>query len=267
MTTLENVDMGGAVSLLQKLFEHAQSDLKQISRKIEQQFVSDFQQIGNGKANPRRMLRRLDELANRVEMLRQRSETIKEAKENIAVKSMKLSHETQSGIQKLAHLTAMLSINTNKAFEPDMATLQGFCENNNDTGNTTFDITITNSGNMTQESEAPAAHLEVTKKPISASRFMYNPVTMKEFENVSDLVKGRAKLDDINKVYQILYDHFVQAHKRSKFQTVLPLSVKDMTEMGLKITGQTGEARIKVLRSLKRLTISKKGVLMSFKEE
>eukprot|EP00050_Salpingoeca_kvevrii_P013271 m.27688 g.27688 ORF g.27688 m.27688 type:complete len:93 (-) comp4812_c0_seq1:65-343(-) len=52
----------------------------------------------------------------------------------------------------------------------------------------------------------------------------------------------------------------VLAHRASPCSE--PLTVKDMTEMGLKITGQTGEAKLKVLRQLKLIVMNKQGVSM-----
>jgi hypothetical protein len=38
-----------------------------------------------------------------------------------------------------------------------------------------------------------------------------------------------------------------------------PLTPTDMHKMGLRVTGKTGDAKLKVLRALKILSISKKG--------
>ncbi|XP_033099545.1 spindle and kinetochore-associated protein 2-like [Anneissia japonica] len=61
--------------------------------------------------------------------------------------------------------------------------------------------------------------------------------------------------DDCNEsgaqVYRTLYDHF-QSESSS-------LSVPDMTKMAMRITGTTGTAKLKVLRSLKLVNIAKDG--------
>ena len=42
----------------------------------------------------------------------------------------------------------------------------------------------------------------------------YEPVTEEQFLGLSELVRGRAKLADVNKVYQTLFDHFSQQKKK-----------------------------------------------------
>jgi hypothetical protein len=80
-------------------------------------------------------------------------------------------------------------------------------------------------------------------------------VSLDEFESVSDLVRGRVKLEEVNHVYETLHTFFKENRKK-RIEGGMTISTKDMSAMGLKITGATGEARLKVLRQLKLLTIS-----------
>ena len=41
-----------------------------------------------------------------------------------------------------------------------------------------------------------------------------------------------------------------------------PVSIVHLTDMGLKVTGVTGEAKLNVLRALKIITITKQGVMI-----
>ena len=84
---------------------------------------------------------------------------------------------------------------------------------------------------------------------------VYVPVSVDEFESVSDLVRGRVKLEEVNHVYEALH-MFFKENRKKKIEGGMSISTKDMTSMGLKITGATGEARLKVLRQLKLLTIA-----------
>ncbi|KAG9288175.1 hypothetical protein G9A89_020481 [Geosiphon pyriformis] len=78
------------------------------------------------------------------------------------------------------------------------------------------------------------------------------PVTREEFESVSELVRTKKlTLESVNKVYRVLWEHF-RKHRKS-----LPLTTQQMTQMGLKVTGATGEANLKVLRSLKIIKLEK----------
>ena len=89
----------------------------------------------------------------------------------------------------------------------------------------------------------------------------YIPVQIEEFSGLSSLVRGRSKLDDVNKVYDIIFKHFnnteLDAKERKK-----PLTIKQLTKLGAKVSGQTGESRLSTLRSLKIITMSKSGVAM-----
>eukprot|EP00042_Codosiga_hollandica_P022358 m.81988 g.81988 ORF g.81988 m.81988 type:complete len:86 (-) comp50763_c0_seq2:109-366(-) len=79
------------------------------------------------------------------------------------------------------------------------------------------------------------------------------PVTESEFEGVSELIRGRVKLTEVNHTYEIVFAQF--SGKRQS----TPLTIANMSELGLRITGATGEAKLKVLRALKIISISKTG--------
>ncbi|GES96650.1 spindle and kinetochore-associated protein 2-like [Rhizophagus clarus] len=81
------------------------------------------------------------------------------------------------------------------------------------------------------------------------------PVTNEEFYSVSELIRTRKlTLESVNKVYRCIWDHFKKNRKSP------PLTTIQMVNMGLKITGVTGEANLKVLRSLKIIKMEKSGV-------
>ncbi|RIA95911.1 hypothetical protein C1645_733672 [Glomus cerebriforme] len=81
------------------------------------------------------------------------------------------------------------------------------------------------------------------------------PVTDKEFYSVSELIRTRKlTLESVNKVYRCIWDHFRKNRKSP------PLTTIQMVNMGLRITGVTGEANLKVLRSLKIIKMEKSGV-------
>lgn len=96
------------------------------------------------------------------------------------------------------------------------------------------------------------------------SKKVYIPVSQDEFESVSDLVRGRVKLAEVNQVYEALHTFFRKQKKTGEGSA--SLSTKEMAAMGLKITGATGEARLKVLRQLKLVNISNrdKSAMLNF---
>lgn len=78
-------------------------------------------------------------------------------------------------------------------------------------------------------------------------------VDQSEFETVSSLVRGRVKLADVNSTYRTLWDYF-KVNTKSK-----PVDQAVMLTMGLRVSGATGQAKLKVLRALKLVKISSKG--------
>ncbi|ELU13841.1 hypothetical protein CAPTEDRAFT_21245 [Capitella teleta] len=102
------------------------------------------------------------------------------------------------------------------------------------------------------EEEAPATNEEtLTPKRSDSSELI--EISETEFENVSSLVRGRVKRSEVNFTYRILWSHF-----KEKGNTK-PLSRQDMHQMGLRVTGQTGLAKLNVLKQLKILKIARNG--------
>ena len=86
--------------------------------------------------------------------------------------------------------------------------------------------------------------------------------TEQEFNKISSIIKGRTKLDDLNKVYRCIFDVFNKG-KRSLIQ---PLSVKELSKTsekrGVIVTGHSGESKLSTLRSLHIIELTSKGILL-----
>lgn len=82
----------------------------------------------------------------------------------------------------------------------------------------------------------------------------FQPVTEEEFATVSELVRKRSKLEEVNRVYETIFNHF-KKNKSSK-----PLTLQKLTSMGVKVSGATGDACVQTLRTLKLIQISKIGI-------
>jgi hypothetical protein len=77
------------------------------------------------------------------------------------------------------------------------------------------------------------------------------PVTEEEFLSISDTIRGRCKLEDLNSVWRVLFEHYVSK------QT---LKITELASMGYrKLVGQTGKAILKTLQHLKLINVSKTG--------
>ncbi|GFR72567.1 spindle and kinetochore-associated protein 2-like [Elysia marginata] len=116
------------------------------------------------------------------------------------------------------------------------------------------DQTVSKLENST-EAEAVEAH--ATCSPTAAERretgLHFVEVSEEEFASVSELIRGRAKLEDVNRTYGMLWDHFKVQNQTGE------LTPKEMNAMGLRVTGATGQAKLKILRALKLCKISKSG--------
>uniref|UniRef100_A0A8W8JZ86 Protein FAM33A n=1 Tax=Magallana gigas TaxID=29159 RepID=A0A8W8JZ86_MAGGI len=77
-------------------------------------------------------------------------------------------------------------------------------------------------------------------------------LSAEEFESVPATTRGRVKLADVNMAYRVLWRHFKEEDNSNS------LGPSEMYKMGLKVSGATGEAKLKVLKSLKLCTISNK---------
>ncbi|EKX53613.1 hypothetical protein GUITHDRAFT_100597 [Guillardia theta CCMP2712] len=105
--------------------------------------------------------------------------------------------------------------------------------------------------NATPCDEAPAGEVK-KQKPT-------HYITEEEFLSVSNVVRGRCKLDECNTLLDVIL-----AHCR-KTKSSHPISTVELVKIGARVTGQTGGSRLATLRSLKRIEISKEGVQLSSK--
>ncbi|GFN99429.1 spindle and kinetochore-associated protein 2-like [Plakobranchus ocellatus] len=101
-----------------------------------------------------------------------------------------------------------------------------------------------------QQSEIPH-QLSAAERRESSSEFV--EISEEEFASVSELIRGRAKLEDVNRTYSLLWDYFKIQNNTQE------LTPKDMNAMGLRVSGATGQAKLKILRALKLCKIGKTG--------
>ncbi|ORM41920.1 uncharacterized protein BXIN_0473 [Babesia sp. Xinjiang] len=89
--------------------------------------------------------------------------------------------------------------------------------------------------------------LEITPTKVEAPppEPEFKPVSQKQYDNVPSLVKRRAKLEQVNELYLFLFKMAVE-RKRS-----LPIKLKEISQGGIQVFGQTGSSKIAALRYLK----------------
>lgn len=88
------------------------------------------------------------------------------------------------------------------------------------------------------------------------SREPAHVISDEEFTSVSNIVRGRCKREECNELLELII-------RNAKKARGAPLTTAKLVELGARVTGQTGGCRIATLRSLKRITISKDGVVLN----
>eukprot|EP01112_Ceratiomyxa_fruticulosa_P015203 TRINITY_DN4449_c0_g1_i1.p1 TRINITY_DN4449_c0_g1~~TRINITY_DN4449_c0_g1_i1.p1 ORF type:complete len:302 (-),score=69.99 TRINITY_DN4449_c0_g1_i1:61-966(-) len=93
-------------------------------------------------------------------------------------------------------------------------------------------------------------------KPIKKERNKntFEAVSEEEFMSLGSTVRGKCKLVDVNKLYEKIWNYFKDNSKASI------VTIPILVNQGAKITGLTGETTLNILRCLKLLEISKKGI-------
>jgi len=244
--------MEPAVDKLEALFQKAESDLNYISLRLETEFSQQFSDSDQDELNPIKLL-------DRVNRAKVRFKCLSEAASSTHSKQQ----EIQDGLRNqllacqnlLRHLQtcaglSVLEINTDEQFLQALESRPRI-----DTTGSEQSADEEGKENRTVGEAKSEQRQEAVAKPICRGKKEFIPFDEKEFLSVSDLVRGRVKLQDVNKVYEILFQHFKKNKNSSS------LTAKDMTEMGLKVTGATGEAKLKVLRALKVIEINNKGAV------
>lgn len=246
------------VEILESMFQKAESDLNYLTRKIEFEFDKDNEE---NKINPAKMLQKITDIKKEYGALVQEAAAIQQVQKEAAeyfktqiqtVCKLLESLQQQTGKQdndrpqELDKIEEILGIKIpSGSQQQDLAEIPNPSEEDDDKDNTyTISTGIT-------ETIASGAESLVSPVELRSNSNEFIEITESEFDSVSSLIKGRVKLVEVNMVYRILWRHFKEEGNKT------PLSTNDMNKMGLKVFGSTGEAKLKVLRALKLLTISK----------
>eukprot|EP00743_Colponemidia_sp_Colp-15_P009246 GILK01010099.1.p1 GENE.GILK01010099.1~~GILK01010099.1.p1 ORF type:complete len:270 (-),score=38.28 GILK01010099.1:97-864(-) len=235
---------------LETEFKNVAHDLQFVSHKIE----SELKQQYAGTASPADVLSRIKRLQEEWQQLRETFDAVSSSKHSLmtTLKSVILQSSLQlDAMQGRRHgdttvladeaertLTVWEALGSHSASAPEDVNSLLHVPN-----------AITCDTKSDKENIAPTQHLKG-----KGTEDEWAPISDQEFEQVPLLIKGRVKLVEINRLYESIWKHF-KANKISK-----PLTIIDLTNMGNKVTGQTGEAKLNSLRHLKRITINKIGI-------
>eukprot|EP00039_Didymoeca_costata_P020848 m.342622 g.342622 ORF g.342622 m.342622 type:complete len:292 (-) comp21647_c0_seq1:193-1068(-) len=267
-TGLNNDSMSGVIDKLETLFLKAEADLSYAHRKLDNEFHEKYSTYTTDETNPLRVMRRIAQLKEDVALVSKRSQQILTEKEDVAAKLRTSLLESCNYVRELNQLC---DIQTDIAEEEQIIRSRTTQTNSKDPLNESYTLeapTVAKSklmavsGGKTKQShkKKPAARISSVSER-GPKKFI--PVSVEEFESVSTLVRGRAKLEEVNQVYERLHTFFRQQRKNDSSDSI---SLKEMSALGLKISGATGEAKLKVLRQLKLVNISNrdKSVSLSF---
>ncbi|PVD31736.1 hypothetical protein C0Q70_07154 [Pomacea canaliculata] len=268
--------MEAAAGLLEAQFQKAESDLNYLSRKLELRCQNYAE--GDCRKNPMELLQKLKTVKDQYKSLVQEAAEIQkaqaEAMDYFRIQLpivMQLLQEMQAQTQmqggegtraKIEELQNLLGAELpSAAFQPQSGKLTPVDKMPTSPSNHTS-ISCVQEADQ-EKCEDSCDKNEVDNNPVKedpvvlqammrASSKGFVEVSLEEFESVSELVRGRVKLVDVNSTYRTLWKHFKEGNNSAL------LSVADMHKMGLRVSGATGKAKLKVLRSLKLITISSK---------
>ncbi|EDV21580.1 uncharacterized protein TRIADDRAFT_59719 [Trichoplax adhaerens] len=225
--------MDKIVENFQELITSYDERLKQISKRKENQFF-----IAYGPSNDSLLLyRQLQRLEDQRKLFTSLFEDYKQLKEEQG-RATDSHDECHNIFQIFAERLAALSDETSsKARE----IIQRFCRQ-----------TVTESA--TKKNALINEIDNKCKEKCKRSKKLFVAVSQEEFLSVSPLVRGRLKVDEINKVYRVIFDHLSKCKPSSA-----SLTVKEIESLGLRVSGATGAAKLKVLRALKIVTFNNHG--------
>ncbi|XP_068749539.1 spindle and kinetochore-associated protein 2-like isoform X2 [Montipora capricornis] len=236
---LGKCNMDPAVDKLEALFQKAESDLNYISLRLETEFSQQFAESGQDELNPITLLERVNKAKMRFKSLSEEIVCIYSKQEEIQDGLRKKMLACQGLLRDLQQGAGLSVLD----ITADEQLLQGLeIRLRIDTASSQQSSDEEEKENKNTENQVKADTQQSAVKPNSRGRKEFIPINETEYLSVSDLVRGRAKRQDVNKVYEVLFQHF----KKNKNSP--SLTPKEMTKMGLKVTGATGEAKLKVVR-------------------
>ncbi|KAK0068911.1 spindle and kinetochore-associated protein 2-like isoform X1 [Biomphalaria pfeifferi] len=261
--------MEKAVESLEIMFQKAEADIEYLSRKLDFQLQSEDSL--KDENNPIRLLKKIEEVKSEFSSIaNDMSEIQKAQKEATDYFRSQLLTLTQM-LEKLGGLvgeTPDLEDTTLAQFE-ELSQLLGVSkssllpasyhhENSSPQGNEQEETCSSSNAEEPIPVEGKPSDLKIEVISVSAydkrkSSPEFIEINTDEFMSVSDLVRGRVKLEDLNRTYRLLWQHFKEEGNKAL------LTQKEMNNMGLRVSGATGEAKLKILRSLKLCEISRAG--------
>ncbi|KAH3891411.1 spindle and kinetochore-associated protein 2-like [Dreissena polymorpha] len=254
------MQMENAVNILEALFQKADSEVNSLSQKLKLEFEN-----ADLAVNPVEIRSKLDDTKKEYETLVKLAAEIQEAQKDAMLEfrghlndicQLLLTLQTKTGDlpsekpEELCRLESFLGTTIPWGSRPTLADDPGprATPSTSQESDKSPD-TLNCSGNT----ELSSYSTELSPSPQCRESGEFVEVSQEEFESVSSLVRGRVKLAEVNTAYRTLWNHFKED---VKCKTLTP---EAMYKLGLRVTGATGQAKLKVLRSLKLIVLTPKG--------
>ncbi|XP_045173580.1 spindle and kinetochore-associated protein 2-like [Mercenaria mercenaria] len=261
--------MQKAAERVEAMFQKADSDVNSLSQRLKFEFENneELQQT-----NPAELLSKISDVKKEYSSLVKQVEAIQESqKETLGefrghlndVCQLLLTLQTNTGMmpaekpEELCRLETFLGSELPWGQE-SVQSSSGSGDGPNTTDKTSRDEVTPEKGEPLSNADAAECQSCSSDNEMSPSHKRkttneYVEVSEQEFESVSSLIRGRVKLTEVNSTYKVLWNHF----KSNKDCNLL--SPDELHKMGLRVSGITGQAKLKVLRALKLLKLSTKG--------
>eukprot|EP01147_Barroeca_monosierra_P007847 gene7847-681_t len=205
---MEEMKITAAVDTLQHLFESAHEDLEKLGDLLDDRISMNFQKLGDDES-----------LGNRaIKLIQDTTSTLK----NVPVEYIPDVHdedENQIELMKIRELLGLPKIDEKADDDQDMLQTTYDCDEENQIPKNSNSMLLSpkaperKQNGKSGRKRVPAQKQEKPPKKLT-------PVTENEFNSVSELIRGRCQLQDVNKVYEVLYQYFSnQKKKKSRFQT------------------------------------------------
>jgi len=264
--------MDKAIENIESMFNKADANLNFLTRKLE--FQVENEKGICAQQNPIKLLKKVEEVKSEFTEISKDVAAIQEAQKEavdffrsqlLALTQTLGQLETQTGCQPdlseetmnhIVELSEQLGISSN-----DLSSTSGTNPPDVDQEKTTptsVPSAASASHNSAKEDSSTSSNEDPVLTPfdVRMGKKEFIELNKEEFMSVSDLVRGRAKLEDVNRTFKTLWDYF---KKKGNKEPLPPLTPKDMNGMGMRVTGATGLAKLKILRALKLCSISKDG--------
>jgi len=254
--------MDKTLDRLESMFNKADADLDYMSRKLDTEFETELAEADTPlKENPKKVLEKLGGIKKEYAAIAQETKAIQDAQQEamkffgsqistlcdtLVKLEMNIGRESeitpeQNALESLLGLaiTAQSECPSAEVTQP----LNSAVDQLGATGEPTQDII---SDNTSYQSKNVLSAYECRQGLSECMDLLED-----EFASVPASTRGRLKLAEVNQVYRILWHHYEEDPSDHS------LNAADMFKLGLRVTGHSGEAKLKVLQHLKLISISR----------